>query len=72
MKVDKLANVRGQKIDIKRKKRDCTTCDFMQRIGEYAWVVEVLTTKAGITGEELSSLFAEAHRAVSGVIVPRD
>ena len=69
--MDKLADVRGRRVDIQRKKMDCQKCQLLERIGEYAWIVEVLAAAAGVTGDELQALFAEAHRSISQA-VPRD
>jgi hypothetical protein len=66
---DQLAGVRGQRVHIKEQPvGDCTRCAVMDKMGEYAWVIEVLTTKAGLTGADLSELFRQARAAISSTI----
>jgi len=66
MDEDKLAQHRGKEVTIrKHKTNDCSRCDIMEKVGEMAWLVEVLSEKAKVTPDELAQLFKQAKIAVS-------
>lgn len=63
---DKLGKHRGQIVQIKKRKAgDCSRCTIQERIGEYAWIIEVLSTKYAINADEMTDLFRQARRAIS-------